>query len=385
MKRPLILSALLICCFSLNTQAQFGGFLKDVGKKVLKKEAERQVVKAVTGELAPPEEAFESVSLINPDAVAIPTISDKDMDSRQGRRAEKLLEKSDKILIPAFRVVFNTQASASASTDSRLINLGSSSKTSDTSMTMKVNLGGVTESALQKIADEAYADFLAGLKASGKEPIPYDEFKNHESYKEIDFAEASAGKAFFKDMKMGDPRAFFVQSPKALPLFFLNSDQFGDQGIFGLGNWKKLTALSHDLDAVIVIPTISIDFVQMHGSGKRSLFKKSSSVKMQQEVSLIPQLSNLYVLHAKPKVAGDFQQYPLDEEIVIPGGYGKATLIKERDNTALVYALSAATGTAGSVSKRSEYMIDANPEAYAALALAGCKALNGKYTEFLKK
>ena len=58
-------------------------------------------------------------------------------------------------------------------------------------------------------------------------------------------------------------------------------------------------------------------------------------------------------------------------------------MIKERDNTALVYALSAATGTAGSVSKRSEYLIKADPDAYTALAVAACKGLNVQYVDLL--
>ena len=82
MKKATLLTLLFSLCFISNSNAQFGGFLKDVGKKIVKKEAERQVVNAITGELAPPEEAFEEVTLINPRSVATPKISSKDMDSR---------------------------------------------------------------------------------------------------------------------------------------------------------------------------------------------------------------------------------------------------------------------------------------------------------------
>lgn len=305
------------------------------------------------------------------------------LEKRTGVAAKKILSRSDKIIIAGFRVAFNTEGAASASTDSRLQNLGNSigsgakTVTSDAAVSTKVNLSGVTGDDFQRITEEAYADFKAQLAAAGVTVLGAEVLKASKGYGELTFTPSTKERPYVKDMSVGAGRTVVVYTPAELPLFLGHYDG-GNLGpvTMNLGNWRALNQLSVETRAVVLVPTVIVEFVKMKSSGRGKMLRNDAEVGADPQIALVGKQSNVAVFHAKIRLAGDLGNFHIDEDLEVPGTFGTLKQVAASDNAALNSSLVMLTGQPGRVSSRSAHVLAADPAAFSQLTLQGLKSFN---------
>lgn len=305
------------------------------------------------------------------------------LEKKTAGYAKKILARSDKYIIAGFRVAFNTEGAASASTDSRLKNLGNSigsgPKTvhSDASVSMKVSLAGPQAEDFQRITEEAYADFKQRLEQAGCTVLGPDVLKASKGYGELKFTPSTPERPYVKDLSLGAGRTVVVYSPAELPLFLghFDGNALGSVSL-DLGNWRALNQLSVETKAVVLVPTITIDFVQMKSSGRGKMLRNTAEVGAEPQISLIGSLTNLAVFHAKIRLAGELAATHLAEDLAVPGAFGAMEEVSASDNAALNSALVRLTGLAGSVNSKSHRVVAAVPEDYRRLSLEAVGGFN---------
>lgn len=175
-----------------------------------------------------------------------------------GEKTVNFLPRSKRVAVVGFKVVFVTENFARARVRASYL---PGRDTTGASAAMQVNLKGVDDATLQALTDQAFARFVAQLRASGREVItPADGLWD---YKEF---QSSAGPANVEFMQ-SKGRAF---APKEMPLWALVGDPWG--GVtFDQTNNKAIGAVSNKAGVVLAIaPSIVVDFAQMASSGNRS-------------------------------------------------------------------------------------------------------------------
>lgn len=258
------------------------------------------------------------------------------------------LEEQEKIAVPTFKMAFAIQSDVSAKASGGYVMGGGS--ISGASVAMTTHLTGVQLAEMQAITDAAYAKFIDDLKKTGREVISFEAIKSHASFKDLELAKTEEGKPYVATM-FG--RTYVMFTPKGMPLFFRAGEPLTDQ-TFGFGNTKVLGAISYDLKAVTVVPTISIDFANTTSSKSGSSYIGSTSV----EVDTTPELSVLGGMStqlsivarnswiASAMLPGTATLKP--EKILISSDYGQVSEVSLTDNKDLAKSLSMVFG-AGAV------------------------------------
>lgn len=222
-------------------------------------------VDAQVAAVAPTASAAVDISL--PDLKATEWFDGK-MGGTFGAKTVTAFAKTNRVAVAGFRVVFVTHNEARAI--SRASYLPGGVETGTAKAKMEVDLQGVDDATLQAITDKAYADFLAQLKAAGRELVPSDQMQAAWA----NFKATAAPQAVSQGLLKG--KAF---APTGMPLWWQVGEVWGDAGL-GQKNMRALNELSQSLGAPLTIaPQIVVDFAQMQSSGNRSsLLQREASV-----------------------------------------------------------------------------------------------------------
>lgn len=259
------------------------------------------------------------------------------------------LEEQDKIAIPTFKMAFAVQSDVSASVSGGRVMGGG--QVSGASAAMTTHLTGVQISEMQAMTDAAYAKFLEDVKKTGREVIPFETIKSHTSFKDLDLAKTEAGKPYIAKM-FG--RTYVVLTPAGMPLFFRAGEPLTDQ-TFGFGNTKVLGAISYDLKAVTVVPTISVDFAATTSSksGSSIIGMTSAEVNTTPELSIQGGVNTQMSIVARNSwistamLPGNATLKP--EKILISSDFAQVSEVSTADNADLAKSLGMLFG-AGTVS-----------------------------------
>lgn len=190
--------------------------------------------------------------------------------------------------------------------------------TSGARSTTAVELAGVDEATLQNITEQLYADFIADLKAAGREVVTLDEARTSEGFARLD----TSPTPYTKESKFLQDRIISVYTPEGVPLWWEHGNQIGDKGPFATGNWKAAGAMSVDLDAIVVAPTFLISFAELESSGnKRGMFSGygsgRASTGASPKICLLQGETKMLAIHFKHKIAGDFGVAALKDKVVV--------------------------------------------------------------------
>ena len=161
------------------------------------------------------------------------------------------LAKRPRIAIPQYAIAFVTgyQSAASAA--------GAGSEIMPRSTKVATTLIGVPDSLKQQLVEEAYADLVSRLKAAGLDVVPAAEVQAAPHLQKIGRPEHIRG---------GDvARLWTVWNAKDAPLIAGFST---DAGLATSGSLMQLGQVSKELDAVLLMPIISIDHMDIVNSGR---------------------------------------------------------------------------------------------------------------------
>lgn len=180
-----------------------------------------------------------------------------------GKDIGKVLPASKRVAVAGFRVVFITQSTATASVRASYLPGGVERSAAHASISVK--LEGVDNATLQALTDKAYAGFIQQLQAAGREVVPQEQIQP--VYARLELAKSSPEAPYTKE-SMG--RTGVVYTPAGMPLWWFSGDAWGDLGPFNQKNMRTIPDLSKELDAIVIAPTIVVDFATMESSGNRS-------------------------------------------------------------------------------------------------------------------
>lgn len=189
---------------------------------------------------------------------------DGKMGGTFGAKTVTAFAKSKRVAIAGFRIVFVTHNEAHAFT--RATYLPGGVETGSARAKMEVDLQGVDDATLQAITDRAYQQFVAQLKASGREVITADQMQpSYAGFKLLPPPPWEAKLALFRAK---------VFSPAGVPLWWQAGDAWGDTGL-SQANMRAFNELSKVTQSIAIAPMIVVDFAHMQSSGaNRSGFAK---------------------------------------------------------------------------------------------------------------
>lgn len=229
----------------------------------------------------------------------------------------KALAKSTRIAMPTYRfgVVMSNGIAATGDSGS-------------TRVDARAELAGVDLPMLRQIAHLAFSDFVDKIRATGRTVLGWNEISGAPGFAKLDQSQVP-----FLKKPFADARTVAMVTPEYLPLFNLHSDApLSDKSPFSLGNLKALNALSAQLQCLVLIPSIVIDFAALTGSGHK-VYGGSANVGINPGLFLVPLFTQLSFFHAKIALAGDGGKLILEDRISI-GQAGKLVQTASHNNRA---------------------------------------------------
>jgi hypothetical protein len=281
----------------------------------------------------------------------------------------KLLANAAPIAVPSYRfgVVMRSGIAATAQSGS-------------VTMDATAELVGVTLAALRSIARAAHEDFVAQLAATGRPIMGQDEIRASSGYARLETTPVP-----FVKKPFADARTAVIVSPPDMPLISLHSDApLTDKSPFALGNWRAINQMCVDLQCVVLIPNIVIDFAQLSGSG-HSVHGGGASVAIRPGLHLVPLFTYVSAHHAKIALAGPMGKVILKDRVAIgqPGEFVKTASHNNRaevewwNMTAVNQPDNAGRPTQAYDYSAYEYRVD--PAAFASTCLDAARAMNRIY------
>ncbi len=258
-----------------------------------------------------------------------------------------------RIAVPVFRVAFVIQTKASAHSSAAL-----SKEYGGISTSMTVTLGGIEQSLMQRITDEAYQDYLTRLRDSGFDVVPFEEMQKTKGYKQIKFHDGLYS-------KNANGTTYVVLTPTGMPLFWEFGNPLGNAG-FGMG--QPFNRISTATKSLVVFPTLVVNFAEMSSSG-RSMLATKAEVGAEMGITL-SKLTGQTMRIGDPVVstAVKFLANPrLKEPLSIAGDFGVMVDGGSSDDRALVGLVSRGLGTALSSRVSESKVVEAVPASYAKL------------------
>lgn len=280
-----------------------------------------------------------------------------------------------RVFIPNFRVAYVVKTKAHAYAGAGLANIGNTApspigvKTVTQAQNKRVEMAltGADQKLLQALTDRLYEDFVARVRAAGREVVAWEEVRKTPGYDKIRFTEA---RPYTVDPSWtdADKRSYLVFTPSGMPLFFVGSTSdtpLADR-TFDLQTSRAIAEIATHLNAVALIPTLQIDIAEVRSSG-RSRWRSDA------EADLIPKLglvngSRLYFangMDAKIFYHGDVGTANLEEPFYVEGEFGSMKTVDAFDTASLANALTMATGAQGVQYFNEKRELRVDPERYA--------------------
>lgn len=278
-----------------------------------------------------------------------PLSTELDLDARKVGVAAP-----QRVFVPGFRVAFVVKTVAKAYSGGALGNVGNQSsgfgsKTITQSQNKRVEMAmvGADRALLQALTDNLYADFVARLRASGREVIGADRVAKTPGYEKLNAVTELPYTA--SPWSQGDPRGYVVLTPTGLPLFFMHIDSYlGNAGPFEQQSTKAIHELAANLDAVALIPTLQIDIAEVESSG-RSMFRSGADADLHPKlgVGARSELRYLNGKDAKIFYTGDSGQVTVKKPFYMEGEFGTMKTVEAFDTASIANAVTMATGLQG--------------------------------------
>ncbi|KAF0106039.1 MAG: hypothetical protein FD128_2189 [Hyphomonadaceae bacterium] len=281
------------------------------------------------------------------------------------RAVSGILNQADAVAIPSYRLGFVVRNGINAITTG-----GRASSQTD------VELGGLDLAIARSIADEAMADFIVQVRATGRRIIGAEEVKASPSYRELKLAPIP-----WTGRLPTDARTMAYVAPNNHDLFFINLDMPNDQGAFGLTNPRAFNKICTALGAIAATPTLVIDFAELARSGGGA-FAGHASTSARPGLFISELLSGGLFHFGRNAMVGGGNRSGLQKRVRL-GDAGQMIETRNRNNAAEVawWNSSAAMGVQGPGSGPNGYVMagyryQVDPAAFRALVLAGARALN---------
>ncbi len=288
----------------------------------------------------------------------------------------KILARSDRVAIPTFRfgvVMRNGIAATGNSGSARTEAIA--------------ELVGVDLPLLQNVAHQAFSDFVARVRATGRTVLGWNEISGSQA-----FAKLEPTASPFIKKPFADSRTVAVVAPEYLPLINGPVDlPLSDKGAFNQNNPKALNSMSYELGCLVMVPSIVLDFAALTGSG-HSVYGNSANVGVQPGLFLVPLFTRITFHHAKVSLFGETGTLILEDRIAV-GQAGELVQTASHNNRAEIEEWNSYVNSmrwwnepnlAGPLRPTqaydfSTYQYRVDPEAFTAACLSGARSAHAVY------
>ena len=308
---------------------------------------------------------------ISPDDVATTDIRKLvDVKSIKGAKGAK------RVAVPGYRVIFTTSSKVTANAEDWLGGVGGG-RSSGAKASMEVVLGNVDFETLQTIADKAYADFIADLKASGLEVVPLETIQASPSFQKMKMTGSTAAKPYTKRSRDAKTH-YLVASPSAIPLWFTNFDgDISDQGM-GQTNIRAVMAMARELDALMIFPIMHVDFASLGASGGK--FARRASVTAKAAIYTNPAYTLFYIANDK---GGAFAR--INDGIGVEGDPGEFVTADQASNAPFIEGMQKIGLDFGPVRSRKNMVLQTNRANYESLAVEALSGTNKAFRRAIQE
>jgi hypothetical protein len=289
---------------------------------------------------------------------------------------EDLASYSNTVVVPTAYVKLLVEGSAFAAQQGGY-RIGSNANSAKASAKYKVV--GIDKKLAQSIAQQAYDDFVAKLRAAGYTVLTYNDIRTRDFVKEADHEKADAAWGLPVETSRGGNETFIVAAP--------SDEQHFRSGANG-GVFNQFIHFGKPLfkDATIIIPQYTITAPQVWGEADASYSTISAAIKAEPSMRLKSAFAPwmgapvVRMMHGIPGVT-------TNGPIKITDKVGD--LVKSEETTpaaanALSKGLSLLTGAGSITASSAEYTLTIDRTAYAAGALKGAGDFNEELVKVAK-
>jgi hypothetical protein len=250
-------------------------------------------------------------------------------------------KKNARVAIAGYQISFVTHNKATAHA-MNLLGSGTAKASIETF------LGNVDEALMKQIADEAYAAFVQKLKEAGIEVVPWETVKASKAYGQLQLNPKQ--KAYTVDFQGA---TYAVIPAGEFPLWFNNFDGLaGGKG--GKKNHVVMNDLGRELDALVIQPSLAVDFAYLDTAGGK--FSKRASVEALNGMLIVPAASVFWAGQG-----GGLSYAKFVDGFWAEGATGTWTKAGASNNAALVKGLAGLGVDVGPASSKKAIVLDADP------------------------
>ncbi|WP_438481744.1 hypothetical protein [Oleiharenicola lentus] len=297
--------------------------------------------------------ALVTLALVNaPLAHAVPTSEattvkpGKAIDLTQ---VKPLFKQRNRVAIAGYQVAFVTHNKATAHA-MNILGSGTAKASIETF------LGNVDAALMKQIADEAYVTFVQKLQEAGLEVVPWETVKTAKAYAQLERHPKQTG--YTVNFQGAD---YALVAAGDFPLWFNSFDGLsGGKG--SKKNIKVMWELEKELNAVILQPSLAVDFAYLDTSGGK--FSKKASVEAQNGMLIVPAASVFW-----GSLGGGLSYTKFTDGFWAEGATGNWTKAGDSNNAALVKGLAGLGIDIGPASSKKAIVLDANPAVFKAKTL----------------
>ncbi|MGB3456654.1 MAG: hypothetical protein WBG08_12520, partial [Litorimonas sp.] len=251
-------------------------------------------------------------------------------------------------------------------------------RTAGARSTMELESTGIDATLLTRIADAASADLIAQLEAAGIDAVSPADVARAENFGALRAGNAPHSKKLVTHQ--GEQMRGLVVGPTGFGHRTVSSGLqekgFGASMAHG-GNAPG--RLSHELDAVLVYPTILLDFVSLEGSKSLGSFM-TASTEADLDFSLSRQSSMGVAASKDGRYVNSSATYGMKKDVTSDAAFASWGAKSESENT-LEQGLGMLMGTQTMKKKSTTQVVNIDPERYEALALAAARGWNAAFVE----
>ncbi|MFT7462036.1 MAG: hypothetical protein ACI9EF_000373 [Pseudohongiellaceae bacterium] len=136
---------------------------------------------------------------------------------------------------------------------------------------MEVRVTNLGAKRMTALVDAAYANFIAQLKASGREVLSLDEMRSPPGYSGLDFVQGDEHGFYLQTAGIGAPKGAVAVSASGQPLWWTNGKHITGHlvgPVFDQNNHKALQWVSKGNKAIVIYPVFNVNFLDMESSGR---------------------------------------------------------------------------------------------------------------------
>lgn len=288
--------------------------------------------------------------------------------------ATRYLANRPKIVVSGYTLAFVQGATASA------FGGGTGLDTSQRRTQIATRLVGLTDTMAQDMADAAYSDLVAQLRAAGFEVLDPAHFQASEQMSGVARYSAPVGGQGVIDSRA--TKAWVAYGPRALPLIRGHAFETGMGAVAASGALMRFGRASRDLDAVIISPRLLLDYIDMESSGSR-IYSGSASVDADLRFGINP-ISKVDFVWGN-NGGGAMPGWFTTKGVFTPQPFGILAQTADRSDSIATHNALVSVGF-GSVYRQSlVYDAEVSPKRYAALSRAAYQGFNAALVAEIRK